>query len=91
MWVADDGASKAIDVFTAGSTGNVAPARRITGATTTMGRAIGIGTDSAGNAYAATYSNVLVFAAGANGNAAPMQTLSGASTGLSCPAQAVIK
>ena len=78
-----------IVVFGPTATGNVAPARVITGALTMMnGAPTGLATDLADNLYAASNNlttagpSVLVFAAEADGNIAPTRTISGSSTRL---------
>lgn len=69
-------------VFAPGATGNVAPIRTISGASTTLGRLGGVKLDSAGNVYvvaeSATGTNLTVakFAAGATGNVAPVSSFS---------------
>jgi hypothetical protein len=66
--------------FTAGSTGNVAPTRTISGSATTMtgGGNLAQGNlalDSAGNIYFLNAVNLLVFAPTATGNVAPTATI----------------
>lgn len=73
-----------IEVFSAGSTGAVAPARTITYA---AGFIYGIAVDSSLNVYAAednsSSAQIVEFAAGANGAATPTKTISGYATTLS--------
>jgi hypothetical protein len=75
-------------VFAAGATGNVAPARNITGYNTGLVGAgpSSIAKDLKGNIYVCTQnarsSAVLVFAKDANGDVAPIRTISGSYTGL---------
>jgi DNA-binding beta-propeller fold protein YncE len=81
----------AVTVYAAGSNGNVANSRTITGSSTMIGNGLqGIAVDSSGNIYVTTCQGsgadgVYVFAAGASGNVAPSQSISGAATGMSCP------
>ena len=81
----------AVNVYAAGSNGNAAPLRTITGSSTMIGNGLqGVAVDSSGNIYVTTCQGsgadgVYVFAAGANGNVAPSQSISGASTGMTCP------
>lgn len=69
-------------VFGPGATGNVAPIRTISGASTTLGRLGGIKLDSAGNVYVVSESGtgtdltVVKFAAAATGNVAPVSSFS---------------
>ncbi len=61
--------------FSAGSTGNVAPTRTISGSATTMTEGGNLALDSAGNIYALNAVNLLVFAPNATGNVAPIATI----------------
>ena len=69
--------SGTILVFAPGASGNVAPIRTITGASTTLGRLGGIKLDTSGNIYVVSTGTtgssptVLKFAAAASGNVAP--------------------
>jgi streptogramin lyase len=81
IYVADYDAN-AIDVFSAGSSGGVAPARRITSAS--LSEPEGLWLDSHGNIWVASASSddLLEFAGNANGSATPKATIS---TGLTYP------
>lgn len=74
-----------VTVYAAGSTGNVAPIREITGKKTQFSPnyTFGIALDGAGNIYVANYGTVLVFAAGATGNVAPIGEIMGKHTRVS--------
>jgi hypothetical protein len=63
-------------VFSAGSTGNVAPIRVISGSATTLVVIQGICFDSSGNIYVLNNTNILKFAPGSDGNVAPIATIS---------------
>ena len=63
-------------VFAAGSTGNVAPMRTISGSATTMIFGGQLRVDSAGNIYVVDQETILKFAPGASGNVAPVSTVS---------------
>ncbi len=96
LYIANEGAPglMPVAVFAPTATGNVAPARTLGGAATTISLVSGMTTDSAGNLYiaggtvafsgtTAVYTgSILEFASGATGNAAPMRTITGASTTL---------
>src|SRR5271156_4762797 len=62
--------------FSAGSTGNVAPMRTISGSATTMSAIGNLTVDSAGNIYVLNDLNILKFSPSAMGNAAPTATMS---------------
>jgi hypothetical protein len=62
--------------FSAGSTGNVAPMRTISGSTTTMNAIGNLTVDSAGNIYVLNDINILKFSPTATGNVAPTATIS---------------
>jgi hypothetical protein len=62
--------------FSAGSAGNVAPIRVISGSATTMGVINNLCLDSSGNIYVITISNILKFSSNAAGNVAPAATIS---------------
>jgi Beta-propeller repeat len=68
-------ATSSILVFSAGSTGNVAPIRVISGSATTMGAIGNLCLDSAGNIYILNVINYLKFAPNATGNVAPIATI----------------
>ncbi len=83
-----DGATHGIDVFPAGSNGNVAPSRTISGPLTGMG-AGGEGpddvkVDSHGDVWASNFrsDSITEYAPGASGNVAPICDISGSNTGL---------
>ncbi len=61
--------------FSAGSTGDVAPARIISGSATTMSAIGNLALDNAGNIYVLNGLNVLKFAPNATGNVAPIATI----------------
>jgi hypothetical protein len=61
--------------FSAGSTGDVAPTRTISGSATTMTEGGNLALDSAGNIYVLNAVNLLVFAPNATGNVAPIATI----------------
>jgi len=61
--------------FSAGSTGNVAPIRTISGSATTIGGVGNLALDSAGNIYVLNGTNLLKFAPNATGNVAPVATI----------------
>jgi hypothetical protein len=62
--------------FSAGSTGNVAPIRIISGSATTIVVIAGLCLDSSGNIYVLNNTNILKFAPGSDGNVAPIATIS---------------
>ena len=76
-------------IFSAGATGNAAPAI-LTGAATNLGNAFGLAFDSAGNLYVISHPvgttsgvfGILEFAPGAIGNVAPIKTIAGNATGI---------
>lgn len=79
-----------ITVYSAGSTGNVAPIRTITGNDTGLYYPQGIALDSSGNLYTEGYVNgggdgVNAYAAGSNGDVSPLTSIIGADTGLAGP------
>jgi hypothetical protein len=76
-----------VQVFAAGSKGNVASIRRIAGSATGLASPEGIALDAAGNLYIANVSTntITVYAAGASGNAPPLRTIRGAETLLDYP------
>jgi hypothetical protein len=67
--------------FSAGSTGNVAPTRIISGSATTIKVGGSLALDSAGNIYVLDVPNLLKFAPNATGNVAPIAMITTA-TGL---------
>jgi hypothetical protein len=82
LYVANQYGRKGIDVFAAGSMGNVAPAQVISGPATQLVQAQQAVPDASLNVHAISFgpgengnSVVLTFAAGANGNVAPTQAI----------------
>ena len=63
-------------VFSAGSTGNVAPIRTISGSATTMITAGNLSVDSDGNVYVVDLSDILKFGPTSSGNVPPTATIS---------------
>ena len=63
-------------VFSAGSTGNVAPIRTISGSATTMIAAGNLSVDSDGNVYVVDLSDILKFGPTSSGNVPPIATIS---------------
>jgi hypothetical protein len=80
-------ASSAVLEFAAGSSGNVAPIRDISGSNTQLANANAVAVDASGNVYASNYlSNTIdVFAPDANGNASPTRVIEGSNTLLDSP------
>jgi hypothetical protein len=76
-----------IEEFAAGSNGNVAPVRTISGSRTQLGQADGIAVDGAGYIYVGTAAQqaVTVYRPQANGNAAPIRVISGPNTQIDGP------
>jgi len=74
----DQNATPDILEFSAGSTGDVAPTRIISGAATTIGSIGSLALDNAGNIYVISDANVLKFAANATGNVAPIAMITSA-------------
>jgi hypothetical protein len=76
-----------IQVFAAGSNGNVASIRTITGAATGIAGPEGLALDAAGDLYVANAGTnaITVYAPGATGNAAPIRTIAGSKTRLDAP------
>ena len=77
-------------VYSAGSTGNVAPIRTITGNDTDLDSPQGVALDSSGNLYTESFVNgvgygVNAYAAGANGDVSPLTSIIGADTGIAGP------
>ena len=77
--------TNSILVFSAGTNGNVAAKRTITGSNTLLNFPSGIAVDGTGNMYVANTDGheILEFAASANGNVAPVKNISGSNTLLS--------
>jgi len=82
----DNPTGNSVTIFSAGATGNVAPAATIAGANTLLDTPNGIALDSHGNIYVANENgpgfSVTIYPAGTNGNVAPSGTITGANTGL---------
>jgi hypothetical protein len=70
------GSTPSILEFSAGSTGNVAPIRILSGSATTMVSPGNLSLDSAGNIYVLNNLNILKFSPSATGNVAPAATIS---------------
>jgi hypothetical protein len=70
-------ATNTVVVFPLNATGNVAPTRKIAGASTGLSLPIGVGLDSKGSLYVAnrTGSRITVYPLGANGDVAPTRSL----------------
>ncbi|RXH57612.1 SBBP repeat-containing protein [Granulicella sibirica] len=65
-------------VFAAGSTGNVAPTRTISGSAADFGFIHNLRVDSTGNIYVLSGSEILKFTSSANGNVAPASAITSA-------------
>jgi sugar lactone lactonase YvrE len=79
-----------VTVYTAGTDGNVAPIRTISGPSTGLGSSAGVVLDSSGNVYTAGFldgvgDTVNSYAAGSNGNVSPLTSIIGRDTGLDGP------
>jgi hypothetical protein len=78
-----------VTVYAAGSNGNVAPTRTITGTLTGLADPSGVAVDPLGRIFVANENTpslngfVSTFNTGANGNVAPIRTISGTNTGFS--------
>ncbi|HUO05778.1 MAG TPA: NHL repeat-containing protein [Candidatus Binataceae bacterium] len=79
--------SGGINVFAAGSNGNVAPMATISGSNTEITSPAGIAVDSSGNIYVTNNGNnsLHVYPAGSNGNVTPTATISDPYTGIDEP------
>lgn len=73
------GGTRGILEFSAGSTGNVAPVRSISGPATTITGLGNIAVDSAGSVYLLSAPGILKFASNVMGNAAPTATIASTS------------
>jgi hypothetical protein len=73
--IPSDNPNEEILEFSAGSTGNVAPIRTISGSATAMSAIGNLALDSAGNIYVLNDLNLLKFASNATGNATPIATI----------------
>jgi sugar lactone lactonase YvrE len=75
-----------IEIFPAGSNGNVTP-QILGGSNVPISGSEGVAVDSSGQIYFSDYENpkILVFAAGSTGNATPIRTIAGSNTGLTEP------
>ena len=87
-----EGVGNTVDVYPAGSNGNVFPAATIAGLDTGLQFTGGIALDSGGNIYVANSGGgpnddggVTVYAAGSSGNAVPTATITSSFTGLEGP------
>src|SRR5439155_1447555 len=80
--------SNSIAVYPPGASGNVAPARTISGTNTGLDFPFGVPLHSAGNPCItnANANSITVYPPGASGNVAPARTISGINTGLNSPA-----
>jgi hypothetical protein len=74
--------------FAAGSNGNVAPLRTISGSLTLLGQTDGIAVDRKGNIFVtnAAQQTVTVYGPRAHGNVSPLRVIAGANTRLNDPA-----
>ena len=79
--------SPAILVFAKGASGNVAPLRTISGASTQLNLPFGVAVAARGDIFVANEgaSSVLRFDATANGDVAPVATIAGSNTGFAPP------
>ncbi|MGA8575860.1 MAG: hypothetical protein WB609_09315 [Candidatus Cybelea sp.] len=87
--------NSSVTVYSAGSSGNVAPIATISGTNTGLLNPFGIALDSGGRIYVAnglntTTPSVTVYAAGSNGNVSPLATIAGPLTGLADPSGIVV-
>lgn len=73
--------------FAAGTSGNVAPIRDISGSNTQLANANAVAVDSSGDIYAANYlaNSIVAFASDANGNVNPIRVIEGSNTLLDGP------
>ena len=73
---------QSVEVFSAGSTGNVAPARFISGSNTGLDASDDLAVDTSGNIYVtdAGAADVPIFTPSQNGNVAPASVLGGSNT-----------
>ncbi len=83
---------RSVEIFAAGSKGNVKPMATIAGGKTALDFPFGIALDSGGNIYVANSSggdnqrgSVTMYPAGSNGNVAPTATIAGHMTTLDSP------
>jgi 6-phosphogluconolactonase (cycloisomerase 2 family) len=79
-----------INVFPAGTSGNVSPIEYITGSTTQLYEIRGIAADASQNIYATNYdpqifSAIDIYSKGSNGNVAPSAVIEGSNTELNLP------
>lgn len=79
-----------VTVYSAGTAGNVAPIKTISGPITGLGSSAGIALDSSGNLYTGGFASgvgatVNSYAAGSNGNVPPLTSIVGRDTGLAGP------
>lgn len=92
---ANSASGNSVTVYPRTASGNVAPLRKISGASTGICGPFGMAVDAVNNELAVANSNscgnsVVVFARTANGNVAPLRTVAGAATGISVPASVAI-
>jgi hypothetical protein len=80
-------ADSSLLTFPPGSTGDVAPNTRISGAATGLDGPTGLAYDRRGNLYVANYNgnSITEYGPNANGNAVPIRTISGSNTTLNEP------
>jgi hypothetical protein len=71
-----------INVYPAGSNGNVAPISTISGPDTGLGSEFAMTVDSAGNLYVLNGEEVSIYSAGSSGDAAPSNTFTSSFTGI---------
>ncbi len=86
IYVSDE-STNSIDVFAAGTNGNVAPMRTISGRLTGITGPFGpddVKVNSAGDIFSSNFhsNSITEYAPGASGNIAPICTISGSNTGL---------
>src|SRR5439155_1294535 len=81
-----------ITVYPPAATGNMPPARTISGTNTELTFPLGVALDGTGNLYVTNLvvNSILVFPAGATDNVPPLRTISGTNTGLSSPTGVVL-
>src|SRR5208282_321840 len=78
-----------VNVYPAGSSGNVSPSKMIFGSNTGLSDPTGVALDSSNNIYVVDSGTVLEFSAGSNGNATPIHTILATTTALDGPGIAV--
>jgi len=96
IYVANEGSNNggldSITVYAAGSIGNAAPSKVISGAATLLDRPGGVAVDAKGNIYATSFGaegnssvSILVYSKDGGGNVAPSTSIDGDCAVLSCP------